>query len=205
MLPTDEESRIQPLSIYAITKQQQEQMIMLMGKALNIATVSLRYQNVYGPGQSLMNPYTGILSIFSTQILNNHDIEIYEDGEQTRDFVYIEDVVNATILALENEEANNQIFNVGSGIPTTVLTVAQKLKELYNSSIKINISGKSRTGDIRHNYADLSKITNMLGFQPRYSFDSGIHKFKNWVEKQKVYKDNYQETLRLLSKKGFIK
>ena len=205
LLPTDEESRIQPLSIYAITKQQQEQMIMLMGKALNIATVSLRYQNVYGPGQSLMNPYTGILSIFSTQIFNNNDIEIYEDGEQTRDFVYIEDVVDATILALENEEANHQIFNVGSGIPTTVLTVAQKLKELYNSSIKINISGKSRTGDIRHNYADLSKITNILGFQPRYSFDSGIYKFKNWVEKQKVYKDNYQETLRLLSKKGFIK
>ena len=85
------------------------------------------------------------------------------------------------------------------------MTVAQKLKELYSSSIKINISGKSRAGDIRHNYADLSKITNMLGFQPRYSFDSGIHKFKNWVEKQEIYKDNYQETLRLLSKKGFIK
>ncbi|MEE2953723.1 MAG: NAD-dependent epimerase/dehydratase family protein [Bacteroidota bacterium] len=205
LLPTDEVSRIQPLSIYAITKQQQEQMIMLMGKALNISTVSLRYQNVYGPGQSLMNPYTGILSIFSTQILNGHDIEIYEDGQQSRDFVYIDDVVKATILALENTVADHHIFNVGSGAPTTVLKVAQELKQLYNSSININISGKHRVGDIRHNYADLAKITNMLEFDSENTFDIGIRKFTNWVLKQKVYEDKYPETLKLLSKRGLIK
>lgn len=205
LLPTDEVSRIQPLSIYAITKQQQEQMIMLMGKALNISTVSLRYQNVYGPGQSLMNPYTGILSIFSTQILNGHDIEIYEDGQQSRDFVYIDDVVKATILALENTVADHHILNVGSGAPTTVLKVAQELKQLYNSSININISGKHRVGDIRHNYADLAKITNMLEFDSENTFDIGIRKFTNWVLKQKVYEDKYPETLKLLSKRGLIK
>ena len=115
LMPTDENSKIHPSSIYGITKQQQEQMTLLMGKSLGIPAVALRYQNVYGPGQSLSNPYTGILSIFSTRMLNGNDIDIYEDGEESRDFVFIDDVVEATILALEKEEANHQIFNVGSG------------------------------------------------------------------------------------------
>ena len=108
LMPTDENSMIHPSSIYGITKHQQEQMTLLMGKSLGIPAVSLRYQNVYGPGQSLSNPYTGILSIFSTRMLNGNDIDIYEDGEESRDFVFIDDVVEATILALEKEEANHQ-------------------------------------------------------------------------------------------------
>jgi len=205
LLATDEGSKIHPSSIYGITKQQQEQMILLMGKTLNIPAVALRYQNVYGPGQSLSNPYTGILSIFSTRLLNGNDIDIYEDGQESRDFIFIDDVVSATILALEKKAANNQIFNVGSGVATSVSEVAELLKSLYNSDVKISVSGKYRFGDIRHNYADLSKIENVLGFSPKFDFISGITSFVNWVKTQEVMEDKYEMSIQELKNKGFIK
>lgn len=205
LLATDEDSKIHPSSIYGISKQQQEQMILLMGKALSIPAVSVRYQNVYGPGQSLSNPYTGILSIFSTRIFNGNNIDIYEDGLESRDFVYIDDVVNGTILALEKDEANYQIFNIGSGVATTVNEVASTLKKLYKSDIEINISGKFRKGDIRHNYADLSKVKSILGFEPKYNFLDGITKFVDWVKTQEVKEDKYEESLEELRNKGLIK
>ena len=204
-LATDEDSKVHPSSIYGITKQQQEQMILLMGKTLNIPAVALRYQNVYGPGQSLSNPYTGILSIFSTRLLNGNDIDLYEDGQETRDFVFIDDVVNATILALEKKEANNQIFNVGSGVATSVIEVANLLKSLYNSAVKISVSGRYRLGDIRHNYADLSKIKNVFGFSPKFDFLSGITSFVNWVKTQEVMEDKYEISIQILENKGLIK
>jgi dTDP-L-rhamnose 4-epimerase len=170
LLATDEESKIHPSSIYGINKQQQEQMVLLIGESIGIPSVAFRYQNVYGPGQPLSNPYTGILSIFSTRILNGNDLDIYEDGLESRDFVYIDDVVDATILGIEKDEANGEVFNVGSGVPTTVQEVAENLKTFYESDIDISISGKFRIGDIRHNYADLTKIKNMLGFTPKYNF-----------------------------------
>ena len=202
---TDENSKIHPSSIYGITKQQQEQMILLMGKALKIPAVALRYQNVYGPGQSLSNPYTGILSIFSTRLLNGNDIDIYEDGEESRDFVFIDDVVDATVLALEKKEANHQIFNVGSGIATTVSMVANTLKELYESNVNINISGRYRLGDVRHNYSDLSKIENALGFSPKVNFKAGIKKFVKWAKTQDVEQDKYENSIKELKQKGLIK
>ena len=205
VVPTDEQSKIQPSSIYGISKQQQEQMVMLMGRSLGISTVAFRYQNVYGPGQSLSNPYTGILSIFSTRILNGNNLDIYEDGEETRDFVYIEDVVDATILGVEKEEANGQIFNIGSGVATTVLDVANTLKRLYNSEINITVSGKFRLGDIRHNFADLSKSKDILGFTPKYNFERGITEFVNWVKTQQVMEDKYEESIQQLKNKGLIK
>ena len=205
LLATDEDSKVHPSSIYGITKQQQEQMILLMGKTLNIPAVALRYQNVYGPGQSLSNPYTGILSIFSTRLLNGNDIDIYEDGQESRDFIFIDDVVSATILALQKKAANNQIFNVGSGVATSVSEVAELLKSLYNSDVKISVSGKYRFGDIRHNYADLSKIENVLGFSPKFDFISGITSFVNWVKTQEVMEDKYEMSIQELKNKGFIK
>jgi len=205
LLSTDENSKVHPSSIYGITKQQQEQMILLMGKTLNIPAVALRYQNVYGPGQSLSNPYTGILSIFSTRLLNGNDIDIYEDGQESRDFIFIDDVVSATILALEKKEANHQIFNVGSGVATSVREVADLLKFLYNSDVNISVSGKYRLGDIRHNYADLSKIKNVLGFSPKFDFLSGITSFVNWVKTQEVMEDKYEKSIHELENKGLIK
>ena len=202
---TDENSKIHPSSIYGITKQHQEQMILLMGKILKIPAVALRYQNVYGPGQSLSNPYTGIFSIFSTQLLNGNDLDIYEDGAESRDFVFIDDVVDATVLALEKQAANQQIFNVGSGVATTVLQVANTLKRLYNSDAKIKVSSKYRLGDIRHNYADLSKIKNVLGFSPKFSFKAGITEFVKWVQMQDVEQDKYEASIKKLEDKGLIK
>ena len=205
LLPTDEGSNIHPSSVYGITKKHQEEMILFMGETLNIPVVALRYQNVYGPGQSLINPYTGILSIFSTRLLNGNDIEIYEDGFQSRDFIFIDDVVSATVLALEKKVLNNQIFNVGSGVATSVNEVANLLKSLYNSNVKVSVSGKYRLGDIRHNYADLSNIKNVLGFSPKFDFFSGINLFVNWVKTQEVMEDKYEMSVKELQSKGLIK
>jgi dTDP-L-rhamnose 4-epimerase len=183
---TNEDSKIHPTSIYGITKQVQEQMVLMSCKSINIPAVMYRYQNVYGPGQSLKNPYTGILSIFSTNMIHNQPINVFEDGEESRDFVYIDDVVAATILGLESNEADYQVFNVGSGKWTSVITVAETLKSYYSSKSQITVSGNFRLGDIRHNYADISKITKSLGFIPQYSFEQGIKKFAEWVRHEKI-------------------
>ncbi|WP_157351610.1 NAD-dependent epimerase/dehydratase family protein [Aliarcobacter butzleri] len=205
LLPTDEESKIHPSSIYGITKQVQEQMFMVMGKSLNIAAVAFRYQNVYGAGQSLSNPYTGILSIFSTRIKNGNDINIFEDGLESRDFVYVDDVVEATILGMEKDEANYEVFNVGLGQAIDVNTVADTLVKAYNSNSKITISGNYRLGDIRDNYADLTKIKSKLGFEPKVSFEEGIRRFTAWVNAQEVVEDKYEKSIEEMKEKGLYK
>lgn len=205
LVATDEESKIHPSSVYGITKQNQEQMVMTVCPTLGIAPVAFRYQNVYGPGQSLKNPYTGILSIFSTQIKNGNGINIFEDGKETRDFVYIDDVVNATILGIEKEEANNEVFNVGTGVPTDVITVAKGLIHNYGTNVPITISGNYRLGDIRHNYADLTKIRAKLGFSPEFSFEKGLANFTNWVNTQEVQEDKYEKSIEEMKKKGLYK
>lgn len=202
---TDEESRIHPSSVYGITKQNQEQLVLAVGKSIGIPSVAFRYQNVFGPGQSLSNPYTGILSIFSTQILNGNSINIFEDGKECRDFVYIDDVVDATILGLENNAANYEVFNVGTGVPIDVLTVAKTLLLNYNRSVEINVKNNFRIGDIRHNYADIQKIQRLLGYFPKWDFESGIKMFVDWVKTQKVQEDKYQESINELKLKGLFK
>lgn len=205
LMATDENSKIHPSSVYGITKQNQEQMIMTVCPTLGIMPVALRYQNVYGPGQSLKNPYTGILSIFSTQIKNGNGINIFEDGKESRDFIFVDDVVDATILGLEREESNNEVFNVGTGIPIDVITVANSLIKNYGIDVPVTISGNYRLGDIRHNYADLTKIKNKLGFEPKFSFEQGLKQFTNWVDKQVVQKDNYSKSIEELKAKGLYK
>lgn len=205
LMATDENSKIHPSSVYGITKQNQEQMIMTVCPTLNIDAVAFRYQNVYGPGQSLKNPYTGILSIFSTQIKNGNGINIFEDGKETRDFVFIDDVVDATVLGIEKEEANGEVFNVGTGIAIDVMTVANSLIHNYGIKVPITISGNYRLGDIRHNYADLTKIKETLGFSPKFSFDEGILKFTEWVNKQDIEVDNYSKSIDEMKEKGLFK
>ncbi|RKR10921.1 dTDP-L-rhamnose 4-epimerase [Flavobacterium sp. 90] len=205
LLATDEESKIHPSSVYGITKQNQEQMIMTVCPTIGIAPVGFRYQNVYGPGQSLSNPYTGILSIFSTQIRNNNPIQIFEDGKETRDFVFIDDVVAATILGIEKEEANGQVFNVGTGVATDVLEVANSLIKAYNINVPVTVTGRFRLGDIRHNYADLTKIKELLGFEPTVYFKEGIEKFSAWVLQQEIQEDKLSKSLEEMKKKGLLK
>src|SRR5690606_35118325 len=168
-LPTDESSRIHPSSIYGITKQVQEQLILTAGAALGLGAVALRYQNVYGPGQSLKNPYTGILSIFSTLLLQGKDVNIFEDGKESRDFVFINDVVAATISAIDSD-ISGKAYNVGTGEATDVLTVARALKTNYEARGEIRVSGDFRVGDIRHNMADTSLIQKDMGFSTKVNF-----------------------------------
>ncbi len=205
LVSTTEDSLVHPTSVYGITKQVEGQLVHLVCPSIGIAAVSYRYQNVYGPGQSLSNPYTGILSIFSTRIKNGNPINIFEDGHETRDFVYIDDVVDATILGIEKDEANGHVFNVGTGIPTDVLTVANTLIEKYGIQVPVTVSGNYRLGDIRHNYADISAARKILGFEPKWSFSDGIGEFAKWVNAQEVQEDKYEQSIDEMKKKGLYK
>lgn len=205
LVATDEESKIHPSSVYGITKYNQEQMIMVVCASINIASVVLRYQNVYGPGQSLSNPYTGILSIFSTAIKNRKPINIFEDGKESRDFVFIDDVIKATILSIEKDQANGQVFNVGYGKPVSVMEVAQELIKNYGITVPLQVSGNYRIGDIRHNFADLAKIKRILGYDPEVSFDEGINKFAKWVDSQQVGEVGYEASLNEMKAKRLLK
>lgn len=202
---TDEESKSHPTSVYGYTKKAQEELSILVGKSINLPVVAFRFQNVYGPGQSLKNPYTGILSIFSTQIKNGNDINVFEDGKETRDFVYIDDVTDAIILSIDNERANYEVFNVGSGQKLDVLTIANTLKEKYSSNVNIKVSGNYRLGDIKDNQADLTKIKEILGYEPKVNFKEGISNFVDWVENQEVEEDNYEKSIEEMKKKGLYK
>lgn len=186
VLATHEKSESNPTSVYGITKLVQEQLCLVTCKSLDIPVIAFRYQNVYGPGQSLINPHAGILSIFSERIMNNNTINIFEDGKECRDFVYVDDVVDATILGLENEEVSFSVYNVGTGQPIDLLSIARKLVTLYESEVQIKITGDFRRGDIRHNYADLTKINKELNFMPKYSFESGVTEFVKWVRSQEI-------------------
>ena len=205
LVATTEDAIIRPTSVYGITKQVQEQLVMTVCPTIGIAGVAFRYQNVYGPGQSLKNPYTGILSIFSTQIKNGNGINIFEDGKETRDFVFISDVVDATVLGIEKETANNQVFNVGTGVATDVISVATELSNNYGIQVPITISGNYRLGDIRHNYADITKARQLLGFEPKISFKEGLKQFTDWVNTQEVEEDKYQQSIDEMKAKGLYK
>ena len=205
LVGTTEDSLVHPTSVYGITKQVQGQLVHLVCPAIGIASVSYRYQSVYGPGQSLSNPYTGILSIFSTRIKNGNGINIFEDGKETRDFVYIDDVVDATILGIEKNEANGHCFNIGSGVATDVLTVANTLIEKYGINVPLTVSGNYRLGDIRHNFADISLARTLLGFEPKWNFSDGIAKFVEWVNQQDVREDKYEQSIEEMKKMGLYK
>ncbi len=205
LVGTTEDSKIHPGSVYGITKQVQGQLVHMVCQSIGIESVSFRYQNVYGPGQSLSNPYTGILSIFSTRIKNGNGINIFEDGKETRDFVYIDDIADATILGLTVDGVSGNAFNIGTGVATDVLTVANTLKNYYGLDVPITISGNYRLGDIRHNFADISKARNLLGFEPKWTFDAGIEQFCRWVDGQPVQKDNYEASIEEMKQKGLYK
>lgn len=207
VLPTDEASKIHPTSVYGITKQTQEELVLTCCKALEIPAISFRYQNVYGPGQSLKNPYTGILSIFSTCLLQNKAVNIFEDGAESRDFVYIDDVVDATIAGIEADLHDCLSINVGTGVATDVLMVANTLKDLYKSGSEILVSGNYRIGDIRHNYADITLLEKHLRCPPVFSFKQGIARFAEWVKTQAIDGSSvsYEKSLTEMKAKGFYK
>ncbi len=205
LVATDEETPVRPSSVYGVTKLTQEQMVLTVGKALGISAIAFRYQNVYGPGQSLSNPYTGILSIFSTRIRNHSAINIFEDGKESRDFVYIDDIVSITARAVEYDKSLVDVFNVGSGVATDVLTIANTLQELLDVTVPTAISGQFRVGDIRHNYADLNKLNKVFGCESIVSIEQGLANFVAWVKTEGVQVDRYEQSLQELKSKGLFK
>ncbi len=202
-IPTSEDKPLHPTSIYAITKRDQEEMCLTIGKAYGIPTVALRYFNVYGLRQSLNNPYTGVCAIFSSRIKNDNPPLIFEDGLQTRDFVSVHDVVQANILAMEKSNANYEIFNVGTENAVSILKVAEILIKLYNNDLKPKVMNKYRTGDIRHCFADISRIKNKLGFKPKFSLEEGIKELVEWGEKEEAV-DKFEEAHEELFKRGLV-
>jgi len=205
VIPTAEDAKLHPSSVYGITKQMQESLIMTVSPTIGIEPVALRYQNVYGPGQSLKNPYTGILSIFSTLIRQGKEINIFEDGLESRDFVYIDDVVEATYLASVMPEAAGGVFNVGSGVPTTVLQVVQALFAAYGTEVPTRVSGNYRLGDIRHNIADTTRLREVLGFSPAVTFEDGVRSFAEWVLQEPIEGDAYQRSLDEMAARNLLK
>jgi dTDP-L-rhamnose 4-epimerase len=183
---TNEETKCMPASIYAVTKKNQEDLVVTFCAANNLDYSILRFQNVYGEGQSLKNPYTGILSIFSNRLRVNAEIPIFEDGNETRDFVHVVDVVQALSLSTFHSSPISKILNVGSGVATPIKKVAELLRAELNSSSQIRITGQFRVGDIRHNYADLSLIKNVLGYSPSVSIVDGLRSFVLWVLSQDI-------------------
>lgn len=210
LIYTQEECELTPISYYAYTKMAQEQMLEVMCPTMNIPYTIFRYQNVYGAGQSLSNPYTGILSIFSKLLLRDQEINIFEDGKESRDFVHVNDVAEITCNALENSSTDYQYINVGSGINTSVIEIANTLKKMYNSNSKINISGDFRKGDIRHNIADISKAKRLCNFNPAYTFERGMKEFTDWVKQENKDKnleendDKFKTSLEEMKKVGML-
>ena len=201
---TGEDSPLCPLSLYGLTKQVQEEMIFMFAQACGFSAYALRYQNVFGPGQSLSNPYTGILAIFSNLARAGSPIKVFEDGQESRDFVFVDDAVDATWRCLQPESSAIETFNVGTGIRTTVLEAAKEIVQYYQSSTRIVITGSSRVGDIRHNFADLSKIRSALGFAPRLSFREGLHRFLDWASARSEVLQGYEASLQEMSQRGLL-
>lgn len=186
---TREDDRLAPASIYAATKLAQEDLVRVACRALGLAHTILRFQNVFGEGQSLRNPYTGILSIFSTRIRLGQSLPIFEDGEETRDFVHVDDVASALMSAVDQPNADGITLNIGSGEASSIIAVARMLRQLMHSDIEPHVTNEYRVGDIRHNFADISRAAQALGFQPRVSTMEGLRRFVEWVKTQPVPED----------------
>jgi len=182
--PTAETKPLFPTSVYAVTKRDQEELCLVVGRAYDIPTVALRYFNVYGPHQSLSNPYTGVAAIFISRLLNGNAPLIFEDGLQSRDFVHVSDIVQANLLAMESDAANYMALNVGTGRPTTILELAYMLARELDSTIEPEIVSKFREGDVRHCVADIALIQKTLGFTPRVSLETGLADLITWSQQQ---------------------
>ncbi|MGC3964393.1 MAG: SDR family NAD(P)-dependent oxidoreductase [Rhodocyclaceae bacterium] len=204
VMPTNEATPFAPSSFYGLTKQVQEQMVLMFASTLGIDGFAMRYQNVYGPGQSLSNPYTGILAVFSNLVRQRKDLNIFEDGRESRDFVFIDDVVDATAACVAPGVHGVMALNVGSGVRTSVIEVAQGIVDHFRADVDLKISGAFRVGDIRHNVADISRIQALTGFQPHWAFRDGLAAFLNWACGHEASDSGYERSLKELADRGLM-
>jgi dTDP-L-rhamnose 4-epimerase len=202
LIATPEHAPPAPASVYAASKLANEQLGRVFAQAYGISVIALRFQNVYGERQSLRNPYTGILSIFSNRMRQGLPINIFEDGKESRDFVHVSDVVRAVSLALGERLAGFDVVNIGSGLATTVQDITASLRCLLKSESVFNVSGDFRAGDIRHCYADLTWARNRMGFEPSVPLEEGLSRFVDWVLTQAIVEDRSTQALRELGRLG---
>lgn len=202
-IPTNEDVPLNCNSIYAINKRNQEDMFLTIGKAFRIPTVSLRYFNVYGPRQSLSNPYTGVAAIFISRLKAGKSPVIFEDGLQSRDFVSVHDIVSANMAVMKDSRADHQIFNVGSGDKITILELANLLMQIFGRKLKPRITYEFRKGDIRHCFADISKIEKILQWKPKIKLIEGMKELTDWSYKEES-KDLFDQANKILKTKGVI-
>jgi dTDP-L-rhamnose 4-epimerase len=200
-MPTPESKQPALSSVYALTKYDQERMCLLYGSAYEVPAVALRFFNVYGPHQALSNPYTGVLAIFAARLLNDHAPVVYEDGGQRRDFVHVADVARACRLALEQDGADGQAVNVGSGQSTSVLEIAETLARLLGKQVEPELPGKFRAGDIRHCFADVTRAREALGFEAEVPFEQGLGELAEWLQGQAAT-DRFDEAAAELDRRG---
>ncbi|MDY7561396.1 NAD-dependent epimerase/dehydratase family protein [Pseudomonas sp. CCC3.2] len=193
LVPTIESDQIAPSSIYAATKYAQEDLVRIGCGSMGIGYCIFRLQNVYGERQSLSNPYTGILSIFSTKIRMDSELPLFEDGEESRDFIHVDDVTDALLRGLTTENPINSVVNVGSGVPTSVREVAEELSRSFGKTPNVVVTGEFRIGDIRHNYADISRMKDLLGLVPKVSLKEGLRRFADWVQEQPLPEDRLEQ------------
>ena len=201
---TPEEKPLFPTSVYAVSKQDQEQYCLAVGRAYKLPTVAFRYFNVYGTRQALSNPYTGVCAIFSSRLLNDQAPTIFEDGEQSRDFVHVSDIVQANLLALETKKADYESMNIGTGRATSVKEIAQLLAKGLGKNIEPVIVGKYREGDIRHCVADISKAKGLLGYEPRTSLEDGLEELLDWLGSQDA-DDRVESATAELAERSLVK
>lgn len=200
-VPTPEDKKPKLSSVYALSKYDQERLCLMTGKAYNINTTALRFFNVYGTRQALSNPYTGVLAIFASRLLNNNPPLIFEDGKQKRDFIHVKDVARACRLAMENPAAAGEVFNIGSGNQYTITHIASKLAAVMDKDIGPEVTGKYRVGDIRHCFADTTKTKTLLTFEPEVEFEEGLLELAEWLKGQ-IAVDNVNKASSELSSRG---
>jgi dTDP-L-rhamnose 4-epimerase len=201
-IPTPEDKQPALASIYALSKYDQEQMCLMIGKAYDIEAVALRFFNVYGPRQALSNPYTGVLAIFGSRYLNDKPPLIFEDGLQRRDFVHVSDVARGCRLAMERDAAVGEVFNIGSGESFTVRQIADEMgRAMGKEHLEPKVTGEYRVGDIRHCFADISKAREQLGYEPQMSFERGLDDLAEWMTRQTA-EDHVDQMHEELSARG---
>lgn len=203
-LPTSEEKPLHPTSVYAVSKRDQEELSLSVGRAYQIPTVALRFFNIYGPRQALSNPYTGVAAIFSSSLLNGNPPLIFEDGGQCRDFIHVHDIARACVMALEQDGADYSVLNVGTGRAISVREIAETLIQRFYPDIEPCLVGQYRAGDIRHCYADITRIRIAYGFEPQITFDRGIDDLVEWVVSQRAV-DGVESAIAELARRGLVR
>jgi len=203
-LASREDDAIRPASVYAMTKFTQEEQVRVSCEALGIDYAIFRLQNVYGEGQSLQNPYTGILSVFSTKIRHGAELPLFEDGLESRDFVHVSDVAEFLLRALDDPAPTAGVYNIGSGIPTSVAVVAETLARAYGVTPRTRVSKEYRLGDIRHGFADLTRLERRFGSRPSIDLEQGLTRFASWVLSEPIAEDRLERANRELRDRGLM-